>query len=154
MRLDGMSNVAQSRTGFYRFDAEPHGFPRFFDQSTSQGRDVADKIHFAGIRYQSLFLECDIDIYDSARFKVFVRFRNAVTHDFIHRGIQHVRIIVLTFAGRAGLQFINNICLCTIIDFQSGHARHNKRVQHLEHGSKQRACMALSGEFIRGFNGN
>ena len=79
---------------------------------------------------------------------------HTVTNHFVDRRIQHIGEIILPFAGRARMQIVDDKILHPVVDGHGGDTGLNKGIQHVENRGQQLTCAALSGQLVRGLNGN
>ena len=83
---------------------------------------------------------------------MFGRFGDPVAHHIVNGGVQHIGKIVLPLAGRAGMQLVDDKIFHSIVNRHRRYAGNDKGIQHIKHRRQQLAGMALTCEFIGGFN--
>ena len=89
--LNGRTDVAESDSRLYHFDADAHGFVADARYALGDHRGLADKIHLTGVTVIAVLDDGDINVDDVALLEDLVT-GDAVTHLMVDRGADGFRI--------------------------------------------------------------
>src|SRR5215470_13386430 len=129
--LNGVTDVAEMRTGTHGIDAAPHGSKTGLGEPLRMGRRLADEVHAARVAVEAITDHGDIDIDDVARLQTLV-VRDAVAHHVIDRSADGLRKpAVIQVRGDRALHF-HDMVVADTVELLGRHSGHHVLADHVE----------------------
>jgi hypothetical protein len=131
--LDGPADVAEGGARLHRLDPLPHGRVRHVQQAAGLGRDLAHRVHPAGVAVPAIDDDGDVDVGHVAGVEAQVRraARDAVADDVVAAYAGGLGVALVAQAGGEGAVVQDELARGAV-DRVGGHAWDDQRDQHVQ----------------------